>query len=586
MRKTLKYLGFAVKDMLHFTPLVFWGKLTANLLEGIMRVWQPVLIAEIFELAPGLDSGGSTEFFLDMGLLCLCIGVPVLCYMVIRIVRIYDDCTKERYYGWKMFEYARNIRLEALEDSGVLDTFRKADSAYEEQSGSKILSYVLMIFESCFVCAGTVLVVAGFSPWLVPCAVLGFIPHLAGNLFTEKLRIRVYRGQISKRRRLQYLWKLFCSRESVKEMRTMGFGGYLKKLWLETNMEVIGEIQNVEMKAVKISALDKIIKNACYAANVAASIFLMVRGDLAVGQFAACLSAFTLLQNELLTLGNIMGNLARIYHCIEDYYDFFQIETEKEGEEEYLPFQKEIRLQDVHFRYHGSETDSLKGVDLKIKKGEHVVIVGVNGSGKTTLSKILTGTYSPGSGGVYYDNQNIANVKKSGFYREISLVPQDFVHYHFSLRENICISDLKYREDKERLQNVIEAVEMQELVQSIGGPEAPLGREFGGQELSGGEWQKVSLARGLFKDSSLIVLDEPTNSLDPLAEYEVLTKFLGLTRDKTSVIISHRVGICRDADKVVVMKEGRVVECGTHEELKNAGGEYSRIWTEQAKWYL
>lgn len=164
-------------------------------------------------------------------------------------------------------------------------------------------------------------------------------------------------------------------------------------------------------------------------------------------------------------------------------------------------------------------------------------------------------------------------------------MPQDFVHYHFSLRENICISDFTRREDEERIRGVVQAVGIQELVQGLGGLDAQLGREFGGSELSGGEWQKVAIARGLFRDSGLILLDEPTSALDPLVEYEILTGFLKLIQGKTSVIISHRVGICRHADKVVVMKAGKVVECGGHEELVRAGGEYARIWGEQAKWY-
>lgn len=164
-------------------------------------------------------------------------------------------------------------------------------------------------------------------------------------------------------------------------------------------------------------------------------------------------------------------------------------------------------------------------------------------------------------------------------------MPQDFVHYNFSLRENICISDFTCREDEERIRGVVQAVGIQELVQGLGGLDAQLGREFGGSELSGGEWQKVAIARGLFRDSGLILLDEPTSALDPLVEYEILTGFLKLIQGKTSVIISHRVGICRHADKVVVMKAGKVVECGGHEELVRAGGEYARIWGEQAKWY-
>ena len=199
---------------------------------------------------------------------------------------------------------------------------------------------------------------------------------------------------------------------------------------------------------------------------------------------------------------------------------------------------------------------------------------------------MLTGVYHASSGSVCFDEQNVAEIRREELYRDISLVQQDFVHYNFSLRENICVSDFSRRGDEKRIREVAGIVGIQELVQGIGGLDSQLGREFGGSELSGGEWQKVAIARGLFKDSTLIVLDEPASALDPLVEYEILTGFLNMIQGKTSVIISHRVGICRHADKVVVMKDGKVAECGSHEQLKNAGGEYARIWNEQAKWYL
>lgn len=350
-------------------------------------------------------------------------------------------------------------------------------------------------------------------------------------------------------------------------------------------MKTVQEMREVELKALKLGSLDAVIKNTCYAASIAIALFLMLRGFLVVGQFAACLSAFATLQNELMKLGDKIKEFANHYHFVEEYYDFFQIETEKDGVEEYQPFQEEITLRNVHFCYHGADRDALNGVDLSIKKGEHVVIVGVNGSGKTTLSKVLSGVYRASSGTVCYDGQDVEHLRKESLYRDISIVPQDFVHYHFTLGENIFISDLKYREDEKRMADTIDAVEMQELVQGIGGLDSQIGREFGGRELSGGEWQKIALARGLFRDSRLIILDEPTSALDPLAEYDILTRFLDLIQGKTSVIISHRVGICRSADKIVVMKDGRAVECGTHEQLCRAGGEYSRIWREQAKWY-
>lgn len=584
--KMFRYIGYCFRDIFRFTPFMFWGKLAVSILEGVLAVWQPILIASICELVSEPDVMDGEVFNRSILALCLCICLPALCSIVVRASTIYNDCKKESCYGWRMFGHALKIPPEALEDSEVLDRFQKADAAYSgEMAASRMLSCIFIIVEAVLVCISTIFVVGGFSVWLIPGAVLGFLPHLAVNLISEKRRAAVYRAQSGTRRRMKYLWTQFCRKESVKEIRTFGFGEYMKQLWVEANMKTVREMQEVELKALKLGSLDAVIKNTCYAASIAIALFLMLRGFLVVGQFAACLSAFATLQNELMKLGDKIREFANHYHFVEEYYDFFQIETEKDGVEEYQPFQEEITLQNVHFCYQGADRDALNGVDLCIKKGEHVVIVGVNGSGKTTLSKVLTGVYGASSGTVCYDGQDVGHLRKDSLYRDISIVPQDFVHYHFTLGENIFISDLKYREDKKRLTDTIDAVEMQELVQGIGGLESQIGREFGGRELSGGEWQKVALARGLFRDSRLIILDEPTSALDPLAEYDILTRFLELIQGKTSIIISHRVGICRSADKIVVMKDGRVVECGTHEQLHKAGGEYSRIWTEQAKWY-
>ncbi len=586
IRKHLACFGLAIRDMQKFMPFLLWGKLISSIAEAVLQVWQPVLIAELFRLAADLEGGNLLLFKRDIVFLCICIGSPAVCTMLLRAVGLYGEGKKETCYGWKMYDFAGKLRLEALEKPEVLDSFRNADAAYSQHlAASRMFSYLLMDVRSVLVCVSTFFVVGSFSLWLLPGAVLGVLPYLAIDIFSEKHRSGTYRGQAGKRRRLVYLWKLFCTKEPVKEMRTMGFSGFLKEKWVAANVEVVREMEEVELRAIRWSAAGILLKNLCYVANVAIAVILMVRGELAVGQFAACLTAFGLLQDNLSLLSTFVVSFLQSWHHVEEYYDFFRAETEEEGQEDYRPFRREITLRGVHFRYPGGDRDALDGVDLTIRKGEHVVIVGVNGSGKTTLSKVLTGTYPACSGDVCYDDQNITKMKKNGLYRDISIVPQDFVHYNFSLGENITVSDFGRREDQAGLAKVAEAVGMQELMRGIGGPKAQLGREFGGVELSGGEWQKVAIARGLFRDSSLIILDEPTSALDPLVEYEILTNFLRLIQGKTSVIISHRVGICRHADKIVVMKDGKAVEWGSHEELKKAGGEYARIWGEQAKWY-
>ena len=273
------------------------------------------------------------------------------------------------------------------------------------------------------------------------------------------------------------------------------------------------------------------------------------------------------------------------YQYTEDYYDYFAIPVEQNGSRQYLPFREQIQVEDVTFAYKGADRNALDGVNCSIQKGEHVVIVGENGSGKTTLSRLLTGAYLPRSGQVTYDGQGTSKLDRKSLYKHISVVSQDFVHYQFSLRENVGISDISRIQDGAAMEALLSEVAGPEFLKDIGSLDMQLGREFGGRELSGGEWQKIAIARGLWKDSDIIILDEPTSALDPLVEYDILSRFKEMIQDKTSVIISHRVGMCRSADKIIVMKDGRVAECGKHEELLALGGEYARIWEEQAKWY-
>jgi len=317
-------------------PLLFWGKLFTSIAEGVLKVWQPLLIAEIFQLAPELNDVNINIFKRKIILLCICIGFPSVCTILLRAVGLYGECRKETFYGRKMYEFARKISLEALEDKNVLDSFRKADAAYSQHlAASRMLSYLLMDVEAVLICISTFFVVGSFSAWLLPGAVLGILPHLLIDYISERRRNKTYRGQSAKRRRLAYLWRLFCTKEPVKEMRAMGFQEYLKEKWVETNVDVVQEMEELELKAVRLSALGVLVRNCCYVANVAIALVLMLRGELATGQFAACLMAFGLLQDQLFMLSSFMITILQSYHHVEEYYDFFQAETEDEGGEPY-----------------------------------------------------------------------------------------------------------------------------------------------------------------------------------------------------------------------------------------------------------
>lgn len=585
MRKALRYIRYNFRDCFRAVPSFILATMIGYPCNAFEVIVRPILLASILELALGNLAGNEKRF---VWLLMLYGGVMLinpLNTVLARFTEMISTVRGNAYFGGKMFDFARKISLEALENPDSLDRFKRADSVIGDDSEFSLVYGLLATFTGLLTCEGTMIVVGSYSGILVMAAMVGVIPTLVFQMQSEKRETDVRRRRTNTQRKHQYYWELFTKRDAVKEMRSMGFDAYIKNKWQQSNRELTSEIRQVQYAAVKKGILAVCIENVFYAFNIAVSLVLMLQGKIGIGQFAACLGAFAGFQSAVQNLYFDMAGIVKAYHRIEEYYDYFEIETEDDGEEEYVPFQKEITVRDVAFRYSGGDRDALQGVNLNIKKGEHVVIVGENGSGKTTLAKLITGAYQPKEGQICYDGQRGSGLKCESLYSHISIVPQNFVHYNFTLQENVGIADLSRMGEEKQMERLIDRVAGEEFLTKTGGIKGQLGREFGGTELSGGEWQKVAIARGLWKNSDIIILDEPTSALDPLVEYDILSHFVDMIRDKTSVIISHRVGICRDADKIIVMKEGRAVECGSHEELLEKGGEYHRIWQEQAKWY-
>lgn len=586
-RKTLVYIGYTIRGCFRAYPAFFAQTIILDAAALVIAVGGPLLLAHILELASGehgVNAEGLVGSILLYGLFL--VWEPIRVAVNDRCV-VMAQVRGEKYFGNKLFHFAKKIQLEALENPEILDKFKRAETSVEELQHFLVLAMGLGMIESIGACVGTMVVVGRYSPVLVIMGLLGVIPTMLIAMSNEKIWTRLRRRQSSLMRRESYLWKLMSQRDAVKEMRVMGFDDYLMDRWEEANVQRAEEIRQYNLKTTIKSNVGLCVENFFYAANIGMTLYLMVKGQIAISAFAACLSAFANFQGNMRGLAyKTPRTLLSGWHMVEDYYDYFSVPTEEERTVEYSPFESSIGAKNVHFRYNGSDREALRGVDLEIRRGEHVVIVGENGSGKTTLSKLLTGLYLPCEGSVCYDRQSTDTLRRGSLYDHISVVSQDFVHYQFTLRENIGISDLKHMEDTAQMEALTESVAGAEFLKKTGGLDVQVGREFGGIELSGGEWQKVAIARGLWKDSDIIILDEPTSALDPLVEYDILSKFVDMIQDKTSVIISHRVGICRTADKIIVMKDGRAVECGSHEELLGANGEYARIWNEQAKWYV
>ncbi len=584
MKKKFCYMGYIFRDCHKAFPAFYAINFMMYALSITVGVMGPLLLAHILELAAGTEGNYGSGLGKAIMLYGVCIGVPPVIGVVLRSCYHAAEVRGKKYFGNQLFAFSRKIRLEALENPEVLDKFYGADKGGTAQF--QFMDRLIQVTQSVVLCIGTIIVVGRYSSILIFTGLIELVPDIFTKLYFEKRWADFRRTQRIANRRCSYFLKLFTRKESIKELRVMGAEQYMKEKWVGENIRKLRGLRDVNLDICKKQVYGIVVINACYAFNIGLAFYLMVQGEISIGAFAACLSAFTMLHSSL---GSVVANFAEVvqkYYVIEEYYDYFTIPTEENGTEMYQPFQDKILAEDVHFSYNGSDREALAGLNLEIKKGEHVVIVGENGSGKTTFSKILTGAYLPSKGHVTYDGHRTEELNRKSLYDHISMVQQDFVHYHFTLQENIGIGNLKRMKDTEAMKELLCQVAGEELIEKTGGLDVQLGREFGGQELSGGEWQKVAIARGLWKDSDIIILDEPTSALDPLVEYDILSKFVEMIRGKTSIIISHRVGICRTADRIIVMKDGRMVECGRHEELLQAGGEYAHIWQEQAKWYV
>lgn len=585
MKKTVHCLGRIVRDCFRVYPLFAAAVFASETVNAAAGILNPVLLAYLLELAGG-HGLGERNFILAVVWYGVCILLPSVTEVINGSLTEVAKVRGEKYFGRQMFVFSEKLRLEALEDPKVLDSFQKADSAVRRGGIQfEVLNGVIATAGALAGCVGTMAVVGRYSPLLAVSGAVGMLPALLSKMYFEKLMTRLRRRQSRITRQCGYFWGLFSDREAVKEMRVMGFEAFMKAKWQDLNIKRVREIREVQLDTGKKQAAGIFVQNLFSALNIGLAFYLMARGKISVGEFAACISAFAVYESCMVRAIVNYFDVAGKYHIAEDYYDYFTVPTEAEGSMEYRPFQEKVTAENVHFWYCGSDREALQGLNLEIKKGEHVVIVGENGSGKTTLSKLLAGAYLPCRGEIRFDGQSTEELKRSGLYAHVSVVSQDFMRYLFTLRENIGISALKRMSDTERMEALTKQVLDRAFLEKAGGLDVQLGREFGGVELSGGEWQKVAIARGLWKESDLIILDEPTSALDPLVEYEILCRFVEMTKGKTSVIISHRVGICRTADKIIVMKDGRVQECGRHEELLHAGGEYARLWTAQAKWY-
>lgn len=568
----------------------------AYILEHLHPTIMTLLSAALFEAAGNClaGDGGATEIFTYSSAI-------ILYFVAYNILRSFSSiCINAGVYEKAMFllkddlaEAASRLPLVRFEDGEMLARRKRAQECVQNDRIPGIFMLLIVLTTSVAGILSLLAALWAYHPLLPIIAAASVAQFFLSHWLLEREGYRLEEAVTGSKRQRDYIWSLFTRPGNVKEMRVMGFDGYLADRWKEERDSVNEAQWRLDRKKSRYHLLCDAVKTLGYLTGVAFCLWLLREGMISAPVFGACLVAFASVQD---VVGNFFGSLGKIPGFLglaADYFAFIDDGApEQEGLLELSEPIRTIELKDVSFRYPHGGKEAVKSVSLTIRQGEVVSLVGVNGSGKTTLVKLLLGIYLPERGEVRYNGTDLRRLRKESLYRHAALLTQDFALYNLTLAENVALADIGRVGDRERVREVLRRVDMDGgLCGAEGWGESEsqgggiLGREFGGPAFSEGQKQRLALARVLFADRELVILDEPTSALDPLQENRILEEFLRLSGGRTTIIISHRVGLCRQVDKIAVMQDGSIAEWGSHEQLMAEGGAYRNLYDMQSRWY-
>ncbi|MCG8500200.1 MAG: ABC transporter ATP-binding protein/permease [Firmicutes bacterium] len=582
---TIKIIVKVYKSVLEIIPIQGIIVPFYYMVQGVFPAFITMISASLFDNVYNyIESGKDFERIVLFAIILLT-GYSIQ-YIFRAIVSIplnaglYEKCSS--FFRLKIAQKLAKIPLVNFENPEILNMKNRAQECVNREDLSAIFRMSSVFITNIISTVSVIIILINYHIWFLPISFLSVIPYFINRMIRGKEFYKLKYFQANKIRMRDYLFSLFTQKETVKEMRVMNFDSYIMKKWENVRDDVNEELWKFYKNECLSMMLCDFIRITGYAASIILSFILVINGELSIGVFGASIVAFSSVQSSIRAFLVEFGRIPEHIGFAKEYYNFLDIDEENDGEKLKIKQISTININNVSFNYPNSSCSAIKNVSLDIRKNETIAIIGENGSGKTTLSKLLLGIYKPTNGKILYNNQYLNNMDKAFLYKKISVVAQNFIRYKLSFRENIAISNIdKINEDEDIIHiSLTNDINVTDNIDQI------LSKEFNGIELSGGQWQKIAIARAMFKNHEMIILDEPTSALDPIIETEILDKFIQLSKNKISIIISHRVGVCTKVDRIIVMKKGRIVEIGNHEELLKKNGEYSRLFKEQRKWYV
>lgn len=518
-------------------------------------------------------------------------GLIILSELFGRAISLTDGLLGDEYNiatSVKIIKKTNQINISQLEDPDYYDKLERARTQTTGRVG--LLSNVLAQAQSIITITSLIVGLIYFEPLLIILLVLSIIPAFINEIKFSQQQYSLARSWTSERRELDYLRFIGANNKTAKEIKLFGLTDFVVNRFKNLSNSYYLLNRKLSIRRASLGFLFNVLGTVAYYGAYVFIIFRVLTGVITLGELTFLSGSFNRLMKSLQDFFARFTRISESALYLKDYFDFIDMEVEDQSQET-MPLPKSIEIgfefRNVRFAYPESNSEVLKGVNFTLNAGEKMAFVGQNGAGKTTLIKLMLRFYEPTSGEILLDGININQFNKAEYQEYFGVIFQDFFRYEFTLRENIAIGHIDEVENLEKIKTAAQLSLANEVVGDLEfGYEQQLGRRFSnGVELSGGQWQKVALARAYMKNAKVMILDEPTSALDAKAESEVFTRFIGLTESKTSIIISHRFSTVRQADKIVVLKEGKILEVGTHIELMQNKLLYSELFTLQAEGY-
>lgn len=568
-------------------------QILAAVLVGAQLLVMKHVVSTLLRLARDADLSASVLVPAFGGIALTTVGIGVIGALLAQQQQLLDELVGRRIID-RIIDVASGVELARFEEPSFYDELERSTAAgmvRPTQMVNSLMSMLLMLFTS----AGIVVVLFSLHPLLVPLVALAGVPLLLTSLQNSRRTYAFEYAMTSHARERLHLFELFTEREPAKELRVFSAIGFLRDRYDRLTEERVTRYRAFLRGRLKVSLVGVTATAVGSAVALGSLTWLLTTDRIGVATAATAAIAMQVLSTRLAAGVSAVAKLVESGMFVGDLSDFLatgesdarRADEQRSGAGRAEPF-GDLAVDGVTFTYPSTDRTVLHDVSMEIRRGEVVALVGENGSGKTTLVKLLCQLYDVQQGAVRWNGTDVRQLDADSLRAHMTVLFQDFVRYHLTVADNIALG----RSDAERVPADLERAAMQAGVHEAimrlpRGYDTRLGRQFmGGHELSGGQWQRLALARAFYRGGDFLVMDEPTAALDPRAEYDLFEQMRELAAGRSVLLISHRFANVRMADRIYVLDRGRIVESGDHAELVAAGGLYAELFALQASSYV